>query len=156
VTLQFAVSDTGIGVAQEKQTTIFELFTQGDGSTTRKYGGTGLGLTISSQLVTLMGGRLWVESEPGRGRTFRFTVRLGLPNGTPSFRSRTLTSLVALRTLRVLIVDHNATNRRILEALVTHWGMKPVVVDGGSGALAGLEEAAQRGEPFPFILLDAN
>jgi signal transduction histidine kinase/DNA-binding response OmpR family regulator/HPt (histidine-containing phosphotransfer) domain-containing protein len=156
VTLQFAVSDTGIGVAREKQTTIFEPFTQGDGSTTRKYGGTGLGLTISSQLVTLMGGRLWVESETGRGSTFRFTVRLGLQKRTTSVSSLNLTSLVSLRNLRVLIVDDNATNRRILEDLVSHWGMKPVVVDGGLAALAALEEAAQRGESFPLILLDAN
>jgi signal transduction histidine kinase/CheY-like chemotaxis protein len=156
VRLQFAVSDTGIGIPREKQKTIFEAFTQADGSTTRKYGGTGLGLTISSQLVELMGGRMWVESEPGKGSIFRFTVQLGLQKRSTTTVSESLVNLLSLRNLRVLVVDDNATNRRILEDMMTNWGMKPAVVNGGRAALAALEEAAQHGEPFPLILLDAN
>ena len=115
--LQFSVRDTGIGIPPEKQRSIFAAFTQADSSTTRKYGGTGLGLTISARLVELMGGRLWVESEAGRGSTFHFTAAFGV-HDEPTVEHRP-EDVARLRGLRVLIIDDNATNRRILERTVT-------------------------------------
>jgi signal transduction histidine kinase/CheY-like chemotaxis protein len=152
--LQFAVSDTGIGIPADKQKAIFDAFTQVDGSTTRKYGGTGLGLTISAQLVELMGGRIWVESESAKGSTFRFTIRCGLSKRTTI--TGALATLINLHNVAVLVVDDNATNRRILEDMLAHWGMKPALASSGREALAMLEEASRRGQPFPLILLDAN
>ncbi|MCS6859992.1 MAG: response regulator [Abditibacteriales bacterium] len=154
VCLRFAVTDTGIGIPPEKQRTIFEAFTQADSSTTRKYGGTGLGLTIASQLVNMMGGKIWVESEVGKGSTFCFTARFGLStsercNVPPLERSH-------LSDLRALIVDDNATNRRILEEMLTGWGMKPTAVESGAAALAAMERAARDGQPFGLILIDVN
>ena len=152
--LHFAVSDTGIGVPPEKQKTIFDAFTQVDGSTTRKYGGTGLGLTISSQLVELMGGKMTLESELSKGSTFQFTIRLGISKNAPlRFTPAQLTCLVGLR---VLVVDDNFTNRRILEEALAHWEMVPTLVSGGAEALAALEESADSGIMFGLILLDAN
>src|SRR2546427_282123 len=126
--LRFSVTDTGIGVPPEKRAVIFEAFSQADSSTTRRYGGTGLGLAISAQLVELMGGRISAESEPGRGSTFHFMARFEVQQAgmekLPA-RRRTLTDLP------VLIVDDNATNRRILEEVFTNWRMRPVAVEGG-------------------------
>src|SRR4029077_7438479 len=108
--LHFAVADTGIGVAPEEQRLIFDAFAQADSSTTRQYGGTGLGLAICSQLVDLMGGRIWLESEVGRGSTFHFTANFELPSAAtvPS----PAPDPEMLHDLRVLVVDDNATNRR--------------------------------------------
>jgi signal transduction histidine kinase/CheY-like chemotaxis protein len=150
--LHFAVHDTGIGVPAEKQQAIFNAFEQEDASTTRRYGGTGLGLAISSRLVHLMGGRIWVESTPGQGSTFHFTARLGLPKG-PAL-SRVMGRPAGLRGLPVLVVDDNATNRRILEEVLGNWGMEPTTADGGQAALAELRRAAAAGKPFPLVLLD--
>ena len=154
VELHFAVSDTGVGVPLEKHRTIFEPFTQADGSTTRKYGGTGLGLTISTRLVEKMGGRIWVESEPGRGSTFHFTARFALP--ATIAEKRDPVDLEALRDLPVLVVDDNATNRRILEEILRGWQMKPAMAEGGKQALELLAQAQARGFPFRMILLDAQ
>src|SRR5207249_4324655 len=152
VLLRFAVRDTGIGIPADKQRLIFDAFSQADTSTTRKYGGTGLGLSISSQLAQMMGGRIWVESEVGRGSTFQFTARF----------CRMQQATVAetpepadVRDLRVLVVDDNATNRRILEEMLANWRMRPSVVDGGPAALTALEQARMDGEPFGLVLLDA-
>lgn len=149
--LHFAVADTGIGIPKEKQSVIFEAFSQVDSSTTRKYGGTGLGLAISSRLVEMMGGRIWVESEEGKGSTFYFTARFGLQKG-PKIQPKA----VDLRNLPALVVDDNATNRTILKEMLTNWHMRPTVVSSGAEAIAAMEQASDAGMPFPLVLLDAN
>ncbi|OAI41637.1 hypothetical protein AYO40_02790 [Planctomycetaceae bacterium SCGC AG-212-D15] len=154
VRLHFSVQDTGIGIPAEKQAVIFEAFAQADSSTTRKYGGTGLGLTISAQLVALMGGRLWVESAPGRGSTFHFTVRLRVGHGSVARRIRIPPP--TLDTVSVLVVDDNATNRQILEEMLRRWRMRPTMASGGAAALAVLEQAAAAGTSFPLVILDAD
>jgi len=153
-TLRFTVSDTGIGIPADKQSLIFEAFSQVDGSTTRRYGGTGLGLTISSRLVSLMGGRIWVESELGRGSAFQFTSTLGVQVGKPvqpaSF------DCVQLKGRRVLVVDDNCTNRRILDDVLTNWGMKVSLVENGPTALAAMRSASEARLPFQIVLLDCH
>jgi signal transduction histidine kinase/CheY-like chemotaxis protein/HPt (histidine-containing phosphotransfer) domain-containing protein len=152
--LHFTVTDTGIGIAPEKQKKIFESFTQADASTTRKYGGTGLGLTISARLVELMGGCIRVESDPGKGSAFHFTMRLGLQQQPPV--RQIPEKLANLDGLSVLVVDDNATNRRILEEMLKGWRMRPVTADGGPSALEMLVAAREKGEPFQLLLLDVN
>jgi signal transduction histidine kinase/CheY-like chemotaxis protein/HPt (histidine-containing phosphotransfer) domain-containing protein len=153
VGLHFRVTDTGVGIPRERQGLVFEAFAQADSSTTREYGGTGLGLTISSRLVALMGGRIWVESEVGRGSTFHYVVRLGMQKNAPAAPAAVEPANV--RGLPVLVVDDNATNRLILEELLTRWQMKPKAVAGGRAALAEMERAAASGEPFALVLADA-
>jgi two-component system sensor histidine kinase/response regulator len=152
--LHFIVKDTGVGIPAEKQEKIFEAFSQADGSMARRYGGTGLGLTICTRLVTVMGGAIWVESQPGEGSTFHFTLRLVVQD-TPSPRSEPLQP-EQLRDLHALIVDDNFTNRRVLNGMLTRWGMKPTAVEGGRAALQALEVAKSTGRPFPLILLDGQ
>jgi PAS domain S-box-containing protein len=154
ICLHFCVRDTGIGIPKEQQQNIFEAFTQVDHSTTRKYGGTGLGLTISAQLAAIMGGRLWVESEGGRGSAFHFTAQFGMcgagaPPPPPAQPAH-------LQGVPVLVVDDNATNRRILEEVLSNWRMRPRAVDGGAAALAALAESAAAGEPYELVLLDCH
>ncbi len=154
VVLHVRVRDTGIGIAQDKQKSIFEAFTQADNSMTRKYGGTGLGLTISSRLVQMMEGNIWLESLPGEGSTFHFTARFGLPKVA---RVEAAPMRVAnLHGLRVLVVDDNATNRKILEAMLKHWQMEPELTEDGPQGLEALERAAAAGTPFSLVLLDAQ
>jgi two-component system sensor histidine kinase/response regulator len=153
LTLHFSVRDTGIGIPPEKQQVIFEAFAQADTSTTRRHGGTGLGLTISLKLIELMEGRIWVESEVGRGSTFHFTARFA-PDKSGSAPS--LDRVPELQGVRVLVVDDNASSRRILAELLTRWGMLPTSVEDGSLALEVLMAAAEAGEPFPLVLLDAQ
>jgi two-component system sensor histidine kinase/response regulator len=151
--LHLAVKDTGIGIPPEKQEVIFAAFAQADTSTTRKYGGTGLGLAISSLLVRLMGGRLWVESEPGHGSTFHIILRFG--SAKEPVAARPLLPVETLRNLAILIVDDNATNRRILQETIAFWGMRPTIVPSAQEAMTHLADAAALGEPFPMVLLDA-
>jgi signal transduction histidine kinase/CheY-like chemotaxis protein len=154
IELLFLIRDTGIGIPAEKQRLIFEPFTQADGSTTRRFGGTGLGLTISERLVALMHGRIWLESAVGQGTVFNFTGRFRPPIGRPLGRPRPVQA-VALHHLPVLVVDDNATNRRIREEMLTNWRLRPTVVDGAASVLQELDRAAQAGEPYPLMLLDA-
>ncbi len=154
VELHFAVRDTGIGIPPEKHGHVFEAFVQADSSTTRRYGGTGLGLAIAAQLVRLMHGRLWLESEVGRGSVFQFTARLERAPGERV--AGVAASHPSLRGMRVLVVDDNATNRRILDEMLTNWGMDPTPVDGAPGALAALDAARRSAKPFPLVLLDSH
>ena len=150
--LHVSVRDTGVGIPADKQQVIFEAFTQADTSTTRTFGGTGLGLTISTRLVQMMGGRIWVESEVGRGSTFHFTVQFGLQKHSRIKRSPLLPA--ELVGLRVLVVDDNATNRRILNDVLRQWRMQPMLVDSGIAALAAVQSAFDARDPFALILLD--
>jgi two-component system, sensor histidine kinase and response regulator len=152
--LHFSVSDTGIGIAKDKQDLIFEAFTQADSSTSRTYGGTGLGLTISLRLVQMMGGRIWVESEPGVGSTFHFTASIQgqMQPAAPAF------SLYRydVKDVPVLVVDDNATNRGILQEALLSWEIRPTVVADGAAALSALKQAHEAGDPFSLVILDAG
>jgi PAS domain S-box-containing protein len=153
VQLHISVSDTGMGIPLEKQHIIFESFAQADGSTTRRFGGTGLGLTISRQLVELMGGRMWVESEVGKGSTFHFTCKFQQGTATASDQERIAGH--SLPGLNVLVVDKNPVNRKIFSEMLTNWRMNPTLADGGAGALEILGAAQKSGHAFPVVLLDA-
>ena len=152
--VHFSVRDTGVGIPAEQQEKIFEPFSQADQSMTRKYGGTGLGLTICSRLVGMMGGRIWVVSDAGQGSTFHFTANLGV-QAEISEPARPLHPTL-LRDLPVLIVDDNFTNRQVLAGIVTQWGMLPTAVEGGRAAMLALEAAKEAGSPFPLVLLDGQ
>jgi CheY-like chemotaxis protein/nitrogen-specific signal transduction histidine kinase len=151
--LRFAVRDTGIGIPADKHAAIFDAFSQADTSTTRKFAGTGLGLTISARLVEMMGGQMGVASEVGKGSAFYFTVPFTVQKeATPTPVSAEASRV---RGLRVLAVDDNPTNRRIIEETLWQWQMVPTVVDSGAAALEALQRACQAGEPFCLIILDA-
>jgi two-component system, sensor histidine kinase and response regulator len=152
-TLRFSVRDSGIGIPLDKQEKIFGAFSQADSSTTRKYGGTGLGLTIAGQLVGLMGGKLWVESEAGKGSTFYFTVQFGPEVAALSTK---LPDVFQLAGVPVLVVDDNATNRRILEDSLSRWKMIPTVVEGAAAAIQALQRGHASGAQLPLVLIDAH
>jgi signal transduction histidine kinase/DNA-binding response OmpR family regulator len=153
--IQFTVTDTGIGIAAEKQRMIFEPFSQADSSTTRNFGGTGLGLTICTRLVAMMNGKMWMESEVGRGTEFNFTI---------SARASTVSipeveaaqTIQSLEGFNVLIVDDNLTNRRILKAMLERWGMQTTSVEGAEKAIEKLIESQNQGVQFDLILTDMN
>jgi len=152
--IRFAVSDTGIGISPEKSEKIFEAFSQADASTTREFGGTGLGLSISSRLVSLMGGKIWLESAVGRGTQFFFTVPLSAappPEGTT-----TALDSEVLRNRRVLVVDDHETNRRLLALLLPRWGLRVELAEDGFEALKKFEESQRYGDAFSLVLLDKN
>jgi len=154
VELQFTVSDTGIGIPEEKHRLLFHAFSQADSSTTRKYGGTGLGLAISARLVNMMGGKIWMESTQGKGSKFHFTVRILQATSQQNLVTAALPS--ELQGQAVLVVDDNEANRLILHKMTTSWGMKPVSVKGGEEALAVMETARQKGDKFRVIVIDAR
>jgi len=175
LTLLFSVCDTGIGIPQDKLEAIFQPFTQADGSTTRRFGGTGLGLTISRQIVEAMGGEIWVESVVGQGSDFRFRVRLAAPirawsPGAPGLASargsddRSLTPVPAapglpallepLNGKRILIVDDNDTNRRVLQGMLQAWGCSAAIARNGPEALESVHDANAADTPFDLLLLD--
>ena len=154
VVLHFVVSDTGVGIPNDKLTLIFDAFTQADMTTTRKYGGTGLGLAICARLVALMGGRIWVESEVGKGSHFHFTAILRQTSQEPPVRPTA--ALAELQGTRVLIVDDNATNRLILEEMIRNWGMVPATVGSAADAVRELRQGQERNEPYRMVLSDVN
>lgn len=154
ITLHFTVSDTGIGIPKEKQQIIFEPFSQADTSTTRRYGGTGLGLSISMRLIEMMGGRIWLESEVGKGSTFHFTAKFGIVKNAASRTPVNGTSL--LRNVRTLIVDDNATNRQILLKTLQYWDMNTTAASDAVTALQLLRQAHAAGKPFHLLLSDCH
>ena len=149
--LKFSVRDTGIGIPLDKQQRLFQAFMQADTSTTRRYGGTGLGLVISQRLIGMMQGRIWIESQDGEGSTFSFVAEFGIAeNQSPPHPAQ----LQHLRELPVLVVDDNSTNRRILQEMLRNWGMQPTLADSGLTALAAIEDAQRAGRPFQLVLTD--
>jgi two-component system, sensor histidine kinase and response regulator len=154
IRLRISVSDTGIGIPHEKQQVIFEPFSQADGSTTRRFGGTGLGLTISRQLVELMGGRMWLESEVGKGSAFYFTC--AFEKGMESDSGEEKAAGLIPAGLNVLIVDNSPTNHLILGEMLANWRMNATMASSGSEAMSALEKARNSGRPFSIVLLDAR
>ncbi|MGA2120059.1 MAG: response regulator [Bryobacteraceae bacterium] len=153
VCLHFSVRDTGIGIPPDRQESIFQAFSQGDSSTSRKFGGSGLGLTISSRLIKMMGGKIWVESQPGGGSNFHFTIK-----GAALSTQRRANPVEAPRLdgIPTLIVDDNALNRRILAEMVEAMGVQPAVAPGAAQALRELEAAARNHAAFKLVLLDSQ
>jgi PAS domain S-box-containing protein len=151
IRLEFAVRDTGIGLTPEQQARLFQSFSQADSSTTRKYGGTGLGLAISRRLVEMMEGKIWVESEPGQGSTFKFTACFGRQEQTPK---RTRRIVEDLRGSRVLVVDDNASARTILEDMLSSFGLEVSLAPSGEEGLEEVVMAQREARPYRMVLLD--
>jgi two-component system, sensor histidine kinase and response regulator len=149
--LRFEVSDTGIGIAADKLQLIFESFSQADPSTTRQYGGAGLGLSISKQIIESMGGRIWVGSIPGNGSTFTFTADFDVPDTAPV---KSMECDVNLKGLKALVVDDNETNRLLLRKALTSWGVLVTEATSGAEALRKFDNAAHEGQPYQLTLLD--
>lgn len=155
--VRFSVADTGVGVPRENRETIFGAYIQAGDSPPRRYGGSGLGLAICRQLVEIMGGRIWLESEPGPGSTFCFTAHFGLQTGLEISREPArLAHPTNLAGLPVLVVDENAASRRVLEQTLSSWSMEAEAVDGGDSALAKLEEATEAGRDYVLVILDGK
>jgi PAS domain S-box-containing protein len=150
ITLQFSMRDTGLGMTKEQQTKLFQAFSQADTSTTRKYGGTGLGLTISKRLVNMMGGDIWVESKPGQGTTFSFTAEFGL--GKEKTKKRYMPA-PNLRGMKVLVVDDNATSRDILREMLESFSFSVSVAASGAEGITELENA-DKNKPIELVIMD--
>lgn len=154
--LRFSVRDTGIGISPDKQSAVFEAFVQADASTSRSYGGTGLGLSISRQLVRMMGGELKLNSLDGEGSTFYFEIDLPLSPADTDLDAADAGEVGDLTGVRVLVVDDNQTNRRILEEVLKHWNMIPTLAGSGSAALDVMRQMTQLGSPFELVLTDCH
>jgi PAS domain S-box-containing protein len=154
ILLHFLISDTGIGIPEEKQKIIFDVFAQADSSMTRRYGGTGLGLAISSQLVDLLGGRIWVESTVGKGSQFHFTARFILPE--KGYQSPPLRPKMLFADLPLLLIEDNASSRRFIREWGAFWGLKVKEAESADEAIVILDDAKERKKPFQLILMDAN
>ena len=152
--LVFAVRDTGIGIPADKQALVFDAFAQADGAIARKYGGTGLGLAISARIVSMMGGRIQLASEPGEGSTFSFTVRTTLAGSQDNVMR--VVPPRSLRGLRVLVVDDHETNRRVLGELLRFWGVQPTMASGGVEALEAMAIGKQEGWEYRLLLVDVH
>jgi PAS domain S-box-containing protein len=152
--VRFSIKDTGIGISPERQAVIFNRFTQADGSTTRQYGGTGLGLTISKQLVELMGGTIGVESQPGVGSTFWFILSFKKRSPSDKTQIQTLAQSVDIQGVHVLGVDDNATNLKILSKMLIGFGCRVQTVSSGQAALDILHSESQKNDPIQIVLLD--
>jgi CheY-like chemotaxis protein len=152
------VEDTGLGIPSDKLQGIFDPFSQAESSTTRLYGGTGLGLAISKNLVERMGGRIWVESEVGKGSNFHFTIPFPLTSTSSQAAAEgsTQPDLGSLAGVEILVVDDNAANRRLLLEMLLDWKLRPTEAPNGGAALAALEQARAIAAPFPLVLLDAT
>ena len=153
VTLHFLVRDTGVGISEDRLASIFQEFTQADNSTTRKFGGTGLGLTISERIVGLMGGRIWVDSSPGLGSTFHFTAVCKIGGAKPMSDDA---SPELLRNISALIVDDNGTNRKVLDRILRTWSMHPTSAADGVNALCEMESACAKNTPFKLVIIDGH
>jgi signal transduction histidine kinase/DNA-binding response OmpR family regulator len=154
VCLHFSVSDTGIGIPEDRRRAIFDVFEQADASSTRRFGGTGLGLAIASQLVQMMKGQLQVKSEAGRGSTFYFSVVLKLPDDELSKTSAGPPQ--SIRRATVLVVDGQAYHRHVMAEMLRSWEMTPTTVEDSHGAIGLMHQAARTGEPFHLVLADAR
>jgi len=150
-TLQFSVRDSGIGMTAEQAAKLFQPFTQADSSTTRKYGGTGLGLTISKRLVEMMGGEIWVVSEPGKGSTFHFTAVFGLASQQQEKRRW---QVADLKDLNVLVVDDSSTSRNIFKEILESFAFQVRVSDSGENALAEIDRAVEDGNDYDLVIMD--
>jgi CheY-like chemotaxis protein len=154
--LHFSVSDTGIGIPTAKQSSIFEAFSQADSSITRKYGGTGLGLTISARLVRLMGGQIWVESDQGKGTVFHFTTISPVASNLKATETLQRIGSLPLMGMSALIADDSLTSRRILADHLTGWGMRQTLATSWQQALSIVDRALSTGERFDVVLLDVQ
>jgi signal transduction histidine kinase/CheY-like chemotaxis protein len=152
--LTFAVADTGIGIPEDKQTLVFEAFSQADGSVSRKYGGTGLGLPISASIIAMMGGSIQLSSQLGRGSTFTFSIRAGIDSAQD--RARRVAPPAHLRGLRALVIDDHEINRRVLEETLRFWGLEPTIASGATEALAAIEDGVRTRAPFRLVLCDVQ
>ncbi|APZ92299.1 hybrid sensor histidine kinase/response regulator [Fuerstiella marisgermanici] len=150
--LHFIVSDTGVGIPKDRLQRIFDAFEQVDNSTTREYGGTGLGLAITSQLLRMMGGRIWVESQQGKGSRFHFSLSFPIVHDAPPLHNADAADVEGFH---VLVVDDNKTNRDVVGGMLRHWKMEPTLVDSGRAALQEIEQHSQNGRAFDLVLLDA-
>lgn len=153
LSLHFIISDTGIGIPEEKQKIIFSPFSQADGSTTRKFGGTGLGLTISKHLVEIMGGKIWIKSKKGEGSNIHFTANFKFEKDK---NRRKPASVNKLKDIEVLVVDDNATNLRILKEMFISWRMKPVTASSAKEAIRIIKKYRKAGKAFPMIFVDSQ
>ena len=153
IMLHFSVADTGVGISKEKQKSIFEAFSQEDGSITRKHGGTGLGLTISKQIVNMMGGNIWVESEIGIGSTFHFNAQFGIQK---ELSEQSNIKTACIEDARILVVDDNLMNCRILNDMLNYWQAKPTIANNGKEALRTLIEAKKSNQFFDLVITDAQ